>query len=402
MTKVRYAANRGTDPSVLVDFKINTTEGTPRHRQVRHFLRELIRELGIAVGERLPSERFLANRLGVSQMTVNRAMTELAREGILIRERGRGTFLASLTPIEPLKGRRTWGVVLPYSTEATHDYYVGPILRGVQRVFRKWHDSLLLEEDPQADYRRLANESSLDGLLVIAPGTHRKEELLACHRAGLRLVVVGSSWEDASLPCVDSDNINAARQAVAYLASLGHQRIMALVVNLNSPNSRDRLIGFRNGIQECGLPLTDDSILDVSSPLGPWSQEAIRRFEEVMRKPDRPTALFGGGYLTAIRSLEQMRRLGLNVPADVSLVAFDDPMSGALHDPPLTTIRQPLESMGERAAHRISSAKSVVPGTELLSTTLIIRQSCRAWREDEAQGLQTSMSDTALSRCAEA
>ncbi|MFA0762930.1 MAG: hypothetical protein XFASWVDF_000649 [Candidatus Fervidibacter sp.] len=91
-----------------------------------------------------------------------------------------------------------------------------------------------------------------------------------------------------------------------------------------------------------------------------------------------PTAIFAAAYEMALVTLKALQRQGIAVPEQVSLVSFDDPTSAAFLDPPLTTVRQPLEALGQRAVQKLYDAlkKGVMPeGTELLPPELIVRDS---------------------------
>jgi DNA-binding LacI/PurR family transcriptional regulator len=91
-----------------------------------------------------------------------------------------------------------------------------------------------------------------------------------------------------------------------------------------------------------------------------------------------PTAVFAADYETTLVLLKVLRERGVRVPDEVSVVGFDDPASAAFLDPPLTTVRQPVEQLGRRAVQKLTDAlrKGVVPeGTELLAPELIVRQS---------------------------
>ena len=102
------------------------------------------------------------------------------------------------------------------------------------------------------------------------------------------------------------------------------------------------------------------------------------RLEQRLTEHDRPTAVVAGGFYLALAVMQVIRRLGLTIPRDVSVVGFDDPPSAPLLDPPLTTVRQPLEEMAARAYQfvRLALADHVVETlTCRLPAELIVRGS---------------------------
>ncbi|MCS7158811.1 MAG: substrate-binding domain-containing protein, partial [Blastocatellia bacterium] len=153
-------------------------------------------------------------------------------------------------------------------------------------------------------------------------------------------------------PTVDTDNYGAARQAAEYLLGLGHRRFIGLFGALETFNSRDRWRGFRDALHAADIAETD--VWTFMTPYADEVDEAVREgIRTVLRLPNRPTAIFAGGYYLALSVLQTLRQAGLRVPDDVSLIGFDDPPSAALAEPPLTTFRQPLEQLGARAVQRL-------------------------------------------------
>jgi LacI family transcriptional regulator len=97
-----------------------------------------------------------------------------------------------------------------------------------------------------------------------------------------------------------------------------------------------------------------------------------------MRGRHRPTAVIACGYYLALEVMTLLQQMDLCIPKDVSLVGFDDPKSASLLNPPLTTVRQPLEEMGARAYQhviRLVDGQEPTPRIALLPTTLIVRES---------------------------
>ncbi|CAM5791437.1 LacI family transcriptional regulator OS=Cellulomonas persica OX=76861 GN=lacI PE=4 SV=1 [Cellulomonas persica] len=123
--------------------------------------------------------------------------------------------------------------------------------------------------------------------------------------------------------------------------------------------------------------LTVDETLVVN---GGFRQDtATQPARDLLDRPDRPTAVFAANDLSAIRTVEVARELGLRVPDDLSVVGFDNVPESALCDPPLTTVSQPLRDIGARALHLLIDllAERDVPTHLRLPTALIERASCR-------------------------
>ncbi|GBC99224.1 Arabinose metabolism transcriptional repressor [bacterium HR17] len=358
--------------------RVNWNSGVPRFEQVKTIIRQFIAENGLGIGAPLPSEREWAQRLRVSQMTVNRALKELEREGVITRLIGKGTFVLK-TPSAPAP-RHSLILVFPLAevaTLTTQNIYYGPILQGILSVLAET-GCLVQFWTMGFDQLRVIPPEVLTSraLLVFAPFEDARPVLEQWWTAGVPFVVIGASWQDAAFPCVDTDNLAAARQVVDFLVGMGHRRIALLAGRRIAPNSRDRWNGFLAAMEEHGLSVPPEWLIESESPsaLPPTVQERLRA---LLRSKVRPTALFAAGYYLAAEALRLIKHEGWRVPEDLSLVAFDDPPSASYLEPPLTTVRQPLVELGRRAVFKLLSLLEgqIQPAVEKLSVELVIRAS---------------------------
>lgn len=174
---------------------------------------------------------------------------------------------------------------------------------------------------------------------------------------------------------VRADNWNGGTIAARHLLELGHQNIGVITGPRTMMCSIARLEGFRAALAEKDVHLNSELIkegrFDTSS--------GFQRGMELLSLPasERPTAIFAGSDLQAMGVYEAARQLGLKVPQDLSVIGFDDIQTAAYMNPPLTTVRQPLQQMAamatrmviERVNHRTSDPHVVAP------TTLVLRDS---------------------------
>ena len=186
-----------------------------------------------------------------------------------------------------------------------------------------------------------------------------------------RLVAVSEHVADAPVTVVSVDNRAAAREAVGHLRALGHRRIAHIGGPEGNILTRQRLQG-----------LIDAQGQDHDAAMVRFGDYSIASGEAAMRAmlPSRPTAVFCSNDEMAIGAIRAAREAGLRVPADISVVGFDDiPFAGA-YDPPLTTIRQPRREMGRVAARLLLAtlAGTDAPGPTILPHTLVVRASSGA------------------------
>ncbi len=357
---------------------LKLNEELPRYVQVKQWVERQIACGRWSPGDVLPPERDLAAQLKVSPLTVSRALQWLAREGVLIRKRRVGTIVARELPAHLLQAATTLLVLgIGAATRQTADFYFGALHRSIHTELAAsgirtiWHDY-------QFDLvERELRSSELVGILAIAPTAEHIAWLEQLYARGVPVVVVGASADNWALPFVDTDNYAAAREGVSYLLKHGHRRFVGLFAALETFNSRDRWRGFRDALQEAGIP--KEHIWTFITPYADDFDDAVREgLSTLIRLPNGPTAVFAGGYYLALAALQTAHGSGVAVPQQLSVLGFDDPPSAAFTVPPLTTFRQPLEEMGICAVRKMLQlirGQPPEPFQERLPLELVVRES---------------------------
>lgn len=350
----------------------------PRYVQVKQWVERQIACGRWRPGDVLPPERDLAAQLQVSPLTVSRALQSLAREGVLTRKRRVGTVVVQELPPHLLQAAITLLVLgMGGTTRQTADFYFGALHRSI-------HTELAAQgiRTLWLDYRfdiveRELRSAEMVGILAIAPTAEHIPLLEQLYARGVPVVIVGASADGWQLPFVDTDNYTAAREGVRYLLQQGHRRFVGLFAALETFNSRDRWRGFRDALQEAGIP--KEHIWTFITPYADEFDDAVREgLSTLIRLPEGPTAVFAGGYYLALAALQIAHGVGCAVPRQLSVLGFDDPPSAAFTVPSLTTFRQPLEEMGARAVQKMLQlirGRSPEPFQERLPLELVERES---------------------------
>ncbi len=185
--------------------------------------------------------------------------------------------------------------------------------------------------------------------------------------------VIAGRYPDERVTYVDVDNVGGARMAVEHLLRLGHRRIATITGPLTMMVGQGRLEGYRQALISRGIPVNDALIVE-----GDFTEEGARVAMQRLL-PQRPTAVFVASDTMAVGAMKAIREAGLRIPDDVAIVGFDDlPIASAV-EPPLTTVRQPIERMGAMAAEMlIGLVEGTLTGPQhiILPTQLIVRASC--------------------------
>jgi DNA-binding LacI/PurR family transcriptional regulator len=240
--------------------------------------------------------------------------------------------------------------------------------RGLQLV-------LLMPEDSAAEDRleRYLAAGHVDGVVLVS--LHGDDTLPADLVArGVPMVIGGRPPEGVSTSYVDVDNREAARSAVRHLAAGGRRQIATITGPADMGAGVDRLDGYLDGIAALGLKRNDHLIArgDFTYDSG---AAAMRQL--LANAPDLD-AVFAASDLMAAGALSVLRAAGRRVPDDVAVVGFDDSPLAAATEPPLTSVRQPIEEMGRELVRLLAeSLGRTTRATRrvLLSTELVPRAS---------------------------
>lgn len=253
------------------------------------------------------------------------------------------------------------------------------VIRGVENVARREGLGVVLSE---SDGGLSLGQTWLDrvlarrphGVILVLSGLDAAQRAQLASR-GIPFVVMdpaGDPGDDA--PSVGATNWHGGLAATRHLVELGHRRVGVIGGPPRMMCSRARIDGYRAALEAAGVPVVPELIRE-----GDFHHEAGHRVgRELLRLPERPTAVFTGNDLQALGLYEAARELGLRIPEDVSVVGFDDLRLTRWVAPPLTTVRQPLEQMAESAAGMVLQlGRGEAPSVTRieLATRLVLRSS---------------------------
>lgn len=181
---------------------------------------------------------------------------------------------------------------------------------------------------------------------------------------------------------ISIDNAAATEMAVAHLAALGHRSIVLVTPPPFTLNRQDRIRGFHQAVAKAGIigeVIITDGTEAPSDPHGDTQLFELGRnaAARILSTISKPTAAIAINDMMAIGMGVGLKQLGLRIPQDMSLIGIDDIFFSAAHDPPLTTIRQPIQAMADAAVKRILTP-AAAPGDELFIPELIVRASTAA------------------------
>jgi LacI family transcriptional regulator len=268
----------------------------------------------------------------------------------------------------------TIGVLVPNSSNP----YFAELIRWIEdAAFQLGYNIILCNAhggaQKQAAYLRLLMEKRIDGLVLVASGADDEQDLRLRHET------VPIVQLERALPGLHADLVQAGQEeggyaATRHLIELGHRDIACVSGPADLPRTRERVGGFMRAMAEAGLALTPDRFVhDEFTSAGGHAA-----FTRLLTRPRRPTAVFVTSDLMALGGLCAAGSAAVRVPAQLSVVGFDDIAAARYALPPLTTVAPPKHDMAwlaiELLADRIRGGHAP-PRHTALASTLVVRAS---------------------------
>ena len=332
-----------------------------------------------------PTIREVAREAGVSPATVSRYLNKSI-------ELPRGTSARIDLAVEQLKYRpnllakrlsrgtsETIGLVTP---DIANPFFA-VLAAAIEDEARKFDYSVLFSSTSGDPRREIANlerldDRHVDGLIIL---TNRADDgTLKTYLDGRTdVILLDEDVPGARVPKIFVENEPGAYLATRRLIEAGHERIAHIGGPPGLFSACERFAGYRRAMREAKLRI-DRSLVR----FGAYERSAgLAAIRPIMGSASPPTAIFTGSDYVAAGVLQGLRELALRVPADVSLTSFDDMPFSDLLDPPITTVRQPIEALGRLGVRTLLAQLKGEPTSDVqrLPTQLVERRSVAAQPE---------------------
>lgn len=341
----------------------------------------------------------IATRLNISPSTVSRALRPETSHLVRADRRQLILDVAEKLHFSPNQGARmlrkgvnaSLTVVVPLDENIFFSEFYGRFLSGTLHAaaVRGWDVHIsTLRRQPGSDFRETLQPLSLNtsGVIYLGePLTQADVQQLKGYRRPLVLtksaLPADVAVADLSAPVVGVDNLAGARAAASLLLQLGHQRIGIILGPAGSRDAHERKQGYIEVLRRAGVAPSSSWIFE-----GPFSADTGRAgFTALSSNGQRPTAICCASDEIAFGAIDAARTAGLRCPEELSIIGFDDGPWATACWPALTTVRQPLADLAERAVSLIVEA-ATHPGERMrlggsdLPAAIVIRESTRALR----------------------
>ncbi|MRN54668.1 GntR family transcriptional regulator [Paenibacillus monticola] len=357
-----------------------TTSSKPMYEKIFDEVKQRIVTKEYELGERVPSEKELAEAFHVSRITSKKALEMLAAERLIVRKPGRGSFVADpvidyleaeassainsgeLTSATINHEEKTIGLII---TDFGNSYGTG-LIYGMEQAARDNDCFLVLRrtfgipENEEQSILKLLN-LGVDGLIVFpAQGEYFNAEILKLVIGRFPLVLVDRHLKGVAAASISSDNVKAALKGTEYLFDLGHTHISFLSPPpVDTTAVEDRIEGFIQAHAQRGIMVNKELwVSDLTSTLPNSFNEQnierdISRLVSHLQNNPSITGLFAIEYNIALLAKTAVERLGLRIPEDISIICFDSPPTHLGGGYSFTHMRQNEEEMGRIAVENV-------------------------------------------------
>ena len=325
----------------------------PMYQQIKDDLRVLILQGAYTPGQSFVTQQQVCERYGVSMLTAARALNELEFEGLVVRQRGRGTFVAERQVAAT--GARTDELSITCIVPGLTSGHVANFVRGAESVCSDHGYRLVLADSHGAVDRqsrallRAASDGSSGVIIYPTDGPADHEAVSALQSKGVPMVFADRYWVDVAADAVLVDDFALGYQLTSRLIARGHTTIATLWLEIACTSVRDRLAGHLKALRDHALP-----VLGELTVLRPYSTEGFAagtsRLSLLLGGANPPTAVLAANGFVLAAAMNDLIDLGSSAASSIEFAGMDE--AGPYDILPLTVASAALPSfeMGSRAA----------------------------------------------------
>ncbi len=365
--------------------EVSRNSNTPIYRQVKEIILNRIQSGEWKQGDFIPTETELCQEFQISRFPLRQAMDELSAEGILQRQRGKGTIVEAVRPIRNAGKSKVIGIIMTNLTEGVN----GNILTGFEREAQL--KDYLIMAGCSGDSKERENalidkmlEQKVAGIVLFSckdSDILKKQEDI--RNAGITLVLIDRNPGLTDVDYVGSDNMGGTYMAVHHLALQGFERVMFVSDAMGISSVKERLEGYQRAVADYHLEslecICEDKYL-MKKPKGERELLLKNLNEALIKHRSQGTiGIFCINDYVAMRCIELLHDMGMEIGKDAAVIGYDNAPESGFFKIPLTTVEQNGFLVGQGAAEVVISkleGKSKQIYYMKIPAQLVIRESC--------------------------
>jgi len=376
----------------ITDVQIERGDSTSLHIQLYTTLYDLIVSGKWSPGSQIPSEAQLSKHLDISRTTVRLALQHAEIEKLIVREPGRGTFVAQ--QIKPLTNPpKLIAFITNWSEPSTHK----SLLTGAESAAKAHNYRIVFCNSRNAAEEQEILQSliqdTISGVLLwpnansLATYANIFDQY---QQRNIPIVCMDRPIQHSTFDCVTSDNYDSSLKLMSHLLALGHCEIAFLSHRqMGIQPVKERYQAYQDAMQQAGLSPHTPLLI------GPENQENAEALEAVAYQNDQNqytrelinimqstadsvTAIFAVNNIMALFAIRVLHHLEIKIPEEMSVACFDDTDAWLITNKPLTTVVQDMHRIGQRAIQHLirrMEGYSGPPAYDVVPSQLVIRQS---------------------------
>ncbi|MDF2646954.1 MAG: GntR family transcriptional regulator [Paenibacillus sp.] len=374
-----------------------TDERQPLYLQIQEHFKQLIQLGALEENDKFPTEKQLMEQFGVSRMTVSNALTQLAKDGWIYRIPGRGSFVSpeSRTQVnesvenkqletmdvkeqdERASYRKMIGFVLPL----LEDFFAIRLLKGINSVLENtdYYVSIVLTHNSKEREKEAIQELIKNGAvgLIIFPidAETYNEEILVLKLRKFPFVLIDRYLPGFDTHCVCSDNWMSAQLAVNHLWELGHRDIaICSDIPISTVTVDERIRGYMEALKQKGSMINPALIMTDFQVVDKIPVEKHPLYHDLKNR--KATAYLTLNLKLGLTVASIVKKLGMNVPRDLSIITYDNPSSELDGNPAFTHIDQHEQVIGAKSAELLlkllNNQESVTEPTKVIVKSALV------------------------------
>lgn len=364
----------------------------PLYQMIYNDLVEKIKSGQYKSGDRIPSEKKLADQYNVSRITSKRALEMMADRGLIDRAPGRGSFVkdhqdidGNVSQLSSDSGQTLIGVILPDFSES----YGTSLLAGIEKQASDENCFIVMKrsygrQDIEEEIIDSMLEIGVSGIIIMpVHGELYNRKILSLTLEGFPIVSVDRCLSGIPVPFVGTNNVNASKEATDYMLDLGHERIAIMSPPYENTSAiEDRIEGYIKSYAEHGVGidksiwLTDLTSTVPSKNTKENKKKDIDKITAFLKDNPDVTCIYALEYNIALLVMKAAKSMGKSIPEDLSIMCFDSPHNYA-NEYVFSFIRQKEFEMGQTALKLVLNRMKKQGGVEkiYLDADLVIGSS---------------------------
>ena len=268
----------------------------------------------------------------------------------------------------------------PSAYEIPSSGYVIRMQQGTLRACRRADYQLLIHpcnyrnKDLDTEISALIEQARPAGIVLAAPLSNMAKIVRSIEATGTPFVRLSPGSKRGKQLAISTNDREVSAEMTRYLASLGHQRIAFITGHQKHKAVASRFLGYQDGLEQSGLKYTEKLVAKGDNSF----DSGVESARKLLERKNPPTAILAANDDMAVAAIRVADSLGISIPGQLSIAGFDDIPLARQVFPSLTTIRQPLSQMAERATESLIEGKnngSSAAKVEIVPATLMIRES---------------------------